>query len=141
VNRLCWAKIYLERAGLLTRVRRGVFSISNAGRQVLTENPASIDLDYLNRFETFREFRQQRSASEGDVTEPDPAPIATTETPDDIIEKAHGALNEALAAELLDEIADRSPTFFEKVVLDLMKAMGYGGWGDAAGRLTSAGAD
>jgi len=39
------------------------------------------------------------------------------------------------------EIADRSPAFFEKIVLDLMKAMGYGGWGEAAGRLTGAGAD
>jgi restriction system protein len=141
VNRLCWAKIYLERAGLLTRVRRGVFSISDAGRQVLAENPASIDLDYLNRFESFRDFRQQRGSGDGDFTEPNPSPIATTETPEDILEKAHTALNEALAEELLDEIVDRSPQFFERVVLGLMKAMGYGGWGDAAGRLTSAGAD
>ena len=62
VNRLCWAKIYLERAGLLSRVRRGVFSISAAARKVLAENPASIDLDYLDRFDSFRAFRQQRSA-------------------------------------------------------------------------------
>jgi restriction system protein len=141
VNRLCWAKIYLERAGLLSRVRRGVFSISDAGRQVLAENPTSIDLDFLSRFESFRVFRQQRSTEEGNATEPDPSPVTATETPDAILERAHGVLNDELAAQLLDEIGDRTPAFFEKVVLDLMKAMGYGGWGDAAGRLTGAGAD
>ena len=141
VNRLCWAKIHLERAGLLTRVRRGVVTISDAGRKVLAENPASIDLDYLDRFESFRAFRQQRSTEEAPATEAAPEPVSVEETPDAILEKAHGALNDELAAQILDEIADRSPAFFEKIVLDLMKAMGYGGWGEAAGRLTGAGAD
>jgi restriction system protein len=61
VNRLCWAKIYLERAGLITRVRRGVFTISDAGRAVLAENPAAITLAYLDRFESFRKFRETRT--------------------------------------------------------------------------------
>jgi restriction system protein len=139
VNRLCWAKIYLERAGLVDRVRRGVFKISDAGRRVLAENPSSIDLAYLDRFESFRAFRQSRltedSVGEGVDTQP------AAETPDAILEKAHDALNEELAAQILDEIADRTPAFFEKVVLDLMRAMGYGGWGDTAGRLTGKGTD
>lgn len=139
VNRLCWAKIYLERAGLIARVRRGVFTISAAGRTVLAENPAAIDLDYLNRFESFRNFRQSRANADDAAVQPQPEP--TAETPDAVLERAHEALNDELAAQLLDEIADHTPEFFEKVVLDLMKAMGYGGWGDAAGRLTNAGAD
>ena len=118
-----------------------MFTISAAGRGVLAENPASIDLEYLNRFESFRTFRQQRSGDDGSAAEAEPSPVAASETPDAILEKAHAALNDELAAQLLDEIADRTPAFFEKVVLDLMKAMGYGGWGDAAGRLTGAGAD
>ena len=139
VNRLCWAKIYLERAGLITRVRRSVFTISDAGRAVLAENPAAITLAYLDRFESFRKFREAQTNADGtaDAAEPQPA----VETPDAVLEKAHEALNDELAAQLLDEIADRSPLFFEKVVLDLMRAMGYGGWGDAAGRLTGKGAD
>ena len=99
------------------------------------------DLDDLGRFESFRAFRQQRSTEKESATEATPAPVSVTETPDAILEKAHGALNDELAAQILDEIADRSPAFFEKIVLDLMKAMGYGGWGEAAGRLTGAGAD
>jgi restriction system protein len=139
VNRLCWAKIYLERAGLIDRVRRGVFTTSAAGRTVLAENPAAIDLDYLNRFESFRNFRQSRASADDAAGQSQPEP--TAETPDAVLERAHEALNDELAAQLLDEIADHTPEFFEKVVLDLMKAMGYGGWGDAAGRLTNAGAD
>lgn len=139
VNRLCWAKIYLERAGLITRVRRGVFTISAAGRAVLAENPASITLAYLDRFESFRKFREARTTDDGTAEAAEPQPAV--ETPDAVLEKAHEALNDELAAQLLDEIADRSPLFFEKVVLDLMRAMGYGGWGDAAGRLTGKGAD
>jgi len=139
VNRLCWAKIYLERAGLIDRVRRGVFTISDAGRGVLAENPPSITLAYLERFESFRKFRQSRPSEDGVGEAPEPQPAL--ETPDAVLEKAHEALNDELAAQLLDEIADRTPAFFEKVVLDLMRAMGYGGWGDAAGRLTGKGAD
>ena len=141
VNRLCWSKIYLERAGLLNRVRRGVFSISDAGRKVLAENPASIDLDYLDRFESFRAFRQQRTAGEEASAETAAEPVSVTETPDAILEKAYKALNNELAAQLLEEIVDRSPVFFERVVLNLMNAMGYGFGGEAACRLTGAGAD
>ncbi len=65
VNRLCWAKIYLERAGLITRVRRGVFTISAAGRAVLAENPAAITLAYLDRFDSFRKFREARTTADG----------------------------------------------------------------------------
>ena len=141
VNRLCWAKIHLERAGLLARVRRGVFTISDAGRRVLAENPPAIDLDYLNQFDSFRAFRQGRSADDDSAAETQPLPPAVADTPEVVLERAHETLNDELAAQLLDEIADHTPAFFEKVVLDLMKAMGYGGWGAAAGRLTSAGAD
>ena len=139
VNRLCWAKIHLERAGLLARVRRGVFTISDTGRKVLAESPTAIDLDYLNQFESFRAFRRPPGKDADPGEAPEAQPVA--ETPDAVLEKAHGALNDELAAQILDEIADRSPAFFEKVVLDLMRAMGYGGWGDAAGRLTGKGAD
>jgi restriction system protein len=141
VNRLCWAKIHLERAGLLTRVRRGVFSISEAGRQVLAENPANLDVAFLDRYEPYREFRHRRTADDGATDQPEPPADTSTETPEAVLERAHETLNDELAAQLLDEIADHTPAFFEKIVLDLMKAMGYGGWGDAAGRLTSAGAD
>jgi restriction system protein len=141
VNRLCWSKIHLERAGLLTRVRRGVFTISDVGRSVLAENPATIDVAFLDRYEPYREFRHRRTTDDDTGGQPEPPPETSNETPEAVLERAHQTLNDELAAELLDEIADHTPAFFEKVVLDLMKAMGYGGWGDASGRLTSAGAD
>ena len=141
MNRLCWAKIHLERAGLRTRVRRGVFTISDGGRSVLAENPPAIDVAFLDRYETYREFRHRRTTADDTGGQHEPPPETSTETPEAVLERAHETLNDELAAELLDEIADHTPAFFEKVVLDLMRAMGYDGWGDAAGRLTSAGAD
>ena len=107
----------------------------------LTEHWHREDLEYLGQFQSYRAFRQQRSTDDGGTNEAAPEPVSVEETPDAILEKAHGALNDELVAQILDEIADRSPAFFEKIVLDLMKAMGYGGWGEAAGRLTGAGAD
>jgi restriction system protein len=141
VNRLCWAKIHLERAGLVNRVRRGVFTISDEGRRVLATNPTALDVAFLDHYESYRAFRQLRSTDDDSPPEAAALPAVSDETPEVVLDKALKAINNELAAQLLDEIADRSPAFFEKIVLDLMKAMGYGGWGEAAGRLTGAGAD
>lgn len=64
-NRLCWSKIYLERVGLLSRVHRVVFTISGALRKVLTESPSPIDLDYLDRRDSFCINRESCSSREG----------------------------------------------------------------------------
>ena len=141
VNRLCWAKIHLERAGLVNRVRRGVFTISDEGRRVLATNPTALDVAFLDQYESYRAFRQLRSSEDESPPEAAALPAVGDETPEAVLDKALKAINNELAAQLLDEIADRSPAFFEKIVLDLMKAMGYGGWGEAAGRLTGPGAD
>ena len=141
VNRLCWAKIHLERAGLVNRVRRGVFTISDEGRRVLATNPTALDVAFLDRYESYRAFRQLRSSEDDSPPDAAALPAVSDETPDAILMKAHEALDKELAAQLLDEIIDRSPVFFERLVVDLMKAMGYGGWGKDAGRLTGAGAD
>ena len=141
VNRLCWAKIHLERAGLVNRVRRGVFTISNEGRRVLASNPTALDVAFLDQYESYRDFRQVRSTGDDSPPEAAGLPAVSDETPEVVLDKALKALNKELAAQLLDEIADRSPTFLERVVLDLMRAMGYGGRDRTAGRLTGAGAD
>jgi restriction system protein len=99
---------------------------------VLAENPAAITLAYLNHFESYLRFREARPSDKGTAESPEPQ--AAVQTPDAVLEKAHKALNDELAAQLLDEIADHTPQFFEKVVLDLMRAIGYGGWKDTVGR-------
>ncbi len=139
-NRMAWAKVYLERAGLLTKTRRGHFKISPAGEKVLQDPPQVIDIPFLSQFDGFEDFRSKTNEK------PEPAevrPVALTEdeTPEEQLQAAHKRLCDDLATELLAQIAEMSFEFFEKLVLDLMLAMGYGGSRDDSGALTNAGAD
>jgi restriction system protein len=136
-NRVAWAKIYLERAGLLTKTRRGHFKISANGEKVLQNPPPIIDIAFLGQFDGFDDFRTKA------VDTDTPTAILQTsfQTPEEQLQDAHQRLCDDLAAQLLDQIAELSPEFFEKLVLDLMLAMGYGGSRDESGSVTNAGAD
>ena len=136
-NRAAWAKVYLERAGLLIKTRRGHFRISPAGQQVLANPPSIIDIPFLSQFDGFDDFR----AKAADKESPPAVSPATSETPEEQLQDAHQRLRDDLASRLLENIAEMSPAFFEKVVLDLMLAMGYGGSREESGSLTNSGAD
>ena len=139
-NRLAWAKIYLERAGLITKIRRGVFKISEPGKAVLLSPPKKINIAYLEQFEAFKGFRDKPSG------EPD-ANLKLSEfqepkaTPEEALDLAYKNLRDDLASQLLNQIKASHPSFFEKLVVDLMLKMGYGGPGDNAGTVTSNGGD
>jgi restriction system protein len=139
-NRLAWAKIYLERSGLLLKVRRGVFKISEQGKTVLLSPPKKINIAYLEQFEAFKGFRDKAS------DEPD-ANLKLSEsqepkaTPEEALDLAYKNLRDDLASQLLNQIKGSHPSFFEKLVVDLMLKMGYGGPGDNAGTVTSYGGD
>lgn len=135
-NRVAWAKIYLERAGLLDKTRRGHFIISARGRQVLNDPPEEINIRYLQQFPGFKEFRQRAADASSEPVE-DPS---QTETPEEALEQAYRQIREDLAAELLEQVTTVSPRFFERLVLDVMLKMGYGGFsGD--GTVSPPGAD
>lgn len=132
-NRLGWAKTYLQRAGLLQAPRRAHFQITDRGRQVLREKPAAIDCKLLDRFPEFVEFR---TASRKDShEEPETAPPGLENaTPEEMLESAHQQIRTDLAAELLRRIKTSPPAFFERVVVDLLVRMGYGGSRKEAGK-------
>jgi len=137
-NRVAWAKTYMAQAGLLKRTRRGFFQITQAGREVLANPPAVIDIPFLSRYASFTKFRN----GSGSVDAVKPAePSASDETPEEQLQAAHQRLCDDLAGQLLDQIAELSPLFFERLVLDLMMAMGFGGTDPSAGSLTNEGAD
>jgi restriction system protein len=127
-NRVNWAKSYLGKAGLIHLTRRAHFVISDDGRRVLENPPDRITIKYLEQFEAFREFREGNGASgptqaastpsddEGDIL-----------TPDEVMRQAHKEIEEALAVTLLQRLRAGTPAFFEKVVVNLLIAMGYGG--------------
>lgn len=129
-NRVAWANVFLQRAGLIRPVRRGAYEITDVGRAVLAETPTRIDIGYLRRFPAFVEWRA-RSADQTDAGAAqvpaifEPAPFSVT--PDEQIERAHRTLQAELEASLLTRLKESSPAFFEGVIVDLLVAMGYGG--------------
>jgi restriction system protein len=138
-NRVAWAKIYLERAGLLETVRRGHFRLTERGRNVLAQRRESIDVSYLLQFSEFAEFRN-KNAKDNIVTNECDRPAGSV-TPEEALEVAIQQLQEDLATEILSQIRICSPSFFERLVIDVLLKMGYGGPGGDSGTVTSSGAD
>jgi restriction system protein len=133
-NRVAWAKVYLERAKLLEKTRRAHFTITPRGREVLLDPPERIDISFLKRFPEFDDFRSKVEPATEDGS-------IETETPEEALEAAYEKIRQDLAAQLLEQVKSASPEFFERLVLDLMLKMGYGGSEEAAASLTAPGAD
>ena len=130
-NRVNWAKSYLKQAVLVKATRRAHFVITDRGRAALGNPDVQINNAYLQQFDEYQEFRKRTkdiSSSDTEVAEDDVV------TPDEALRKAHSKINKALAADLLDRVQDASPAFFEKLIVGLLVAMGYGGTSEDAGR-------
>lgn len=124
-NRVGWANSYLKKACLLESPRRGALRITARGKQTLGDNPNRIDVRFLERFPEFIVFRDTpRSNKE---TAPEPVVPATEQTPEEALELAHQSLRLSLAQDILSRILTCSPTFFERLVVELLVKMGYGG--------------
>jgi restriction system protein len=131
-NRIGWARTYLKKAGLIKQPKRGFIQLTERGLEVLKNNPKTIDNDFLIKFPEFQEFRtiknnQDTTANKVDVT-------FDEKNPEELLEYAYEDINNALAQELLDTIKTSSPSFFEKLVVDLLLKMGYGGSRKDAGQ-------
>ena len=130
-NRVGWANTYLKKAGLLESTRRGYFRISDKGLIVLEKPPKEINVNYLEQYQEFIDFRGASKPGESELDEP--LKYEDT-TPEELIGIGHQKLQEDLASELLDRIKDCSPSFFEKLVVELLVKMGYGGSRQDAGK-------
>jgi len=143
-NRVAWARTYLKKAGLIETTRRGYLKITERGLQVLQENPKEINVRYLTKFPEFVEFRSLKREKEEPDKEKE-AGIVDLLTPEELIENANQRLRQNLASELIQRVKECSPLFFEKLVIDLLISMGYGGTrkdaGEAIGRSGDEGID
>lgn len=124
-NRVAWARTYLKKAGLLDSTRRGFFRITGRGEKVLSQKPSRIDIELLEQFEEFVQFRSIRK--EKNHSEEKVSPETISQTPEELLESAYQKLREGLASELLQITKSCSPAFFEQLVVDLLVKMGYGG--------------
>lgn len=133
-GRVGWAKTYLEKAGLLSTSRRGCYRITDAGRSVLGKKPARIDKQYLLQFDSFRAFATRAADEEQPATESPEETSMPGMTPEEALERAHKEIRAKVETELLDAVGKASPRFFEKLVVELLVKMGYGGSLEDAGR-------
>jgi restriction system protein len=133
-NRVAWAKVYLERAGLIATLRRAHFHITDRGRQLLGEGLRRIDIPVLERFEEFREFRNNAHRGDGLAQPVAPAPEVQGATPEELLEQSYQSIRAELVSDVLFRVKSSSPQFFESLVVELLLKMGYGRNRAEAGR-------
>jgi restriction system protein len=130
-NRVNWARTYMKKAGLIESPKRGVHKITKRGLDVLKKKPERVDVAYLGQFQEFKDFRALRhEKEETEVPELD----LNNKTPEESLEGAYQKLRSDLAADLLQRLKACSPTFFERLVVEVIVKMGYGGTRQDAGK-------
>jgi restriction system protein len=125
-NRVSWANTYLKKARLLRSERRGYFSITERGKDVLAHHPKNIDVKFLAQFPEFQEFKGA-SKGEARVEEAQTPESPVTQTPLELLETAYAKIRSELTADVLQRIKAESASLFERVVVELLLRMGYGG--------------
>ncbi len=145
-NRVGWASTYMKKAGLLEATRRGFYQITDRGRDLLKKQPKIVNVKLLKQYPEFLEFQQLKGTRSGDkVVETKGTSDVSTATPSEALESAYENLRDELADELLGKLKKISPAFFERVVVELLVKMGYGGSradaGKAIGRSGDGGID
>ena len=132
-NRVHWSKFYMSKAGLIESPRRGIFRATQAGKDFLSRSQSVLNVEVLKTFPAFAEFYkgsgQSPNQSELRLTE---VATASHATPEEQIDGAQSLLHTALSADLLQRILDNAPSFFERVIVDLLVGMGYGGSHESA---------
>jgi restriction system protein len=132
-NRIAWARAHMKMAGLLKNIRRGVFQITPQGIEALQKKPNIINLKFLRQYPEYlknRKNHQNSQKEEGSLN----CDSQESKTPSERLEEAYMILRENLAIELLSQLKDSSPAFFEKVVVEVLVKMGYGGSRKDAGK-------
>ena len=130
-NRVGWARTYMKKAGLLRTTRRGFFEITERGSEALRKKPEKIDGKFLEQFQEFREFKSLRHQP---IPSDEQEEGEQKQTPEESLERAYQNLRTDLAADLITQIKQSPPALFERLVVELLVKMGYGGSRKDAGK-------
>lgn len=133
-NRVAWARSYLKKSGLLDAPKRGTISITKRGKEILNEKPDEINVKFLKRFPEFLEF--QSSKKEGHNNSVVTDETKQIKTPEELLEDGYQSIRKSLEQEVLSKLKSVHPSFFEKIVVELLVKMGYGGSIAEAGKAT-----
>ena len=133
-SRVGWAKTYLKKAGLVQQPKRGLVQITDQGKAALAQQPVRIDVGFLEQFSSFLDFRNSSREKPISTRLNDVLPLPSDLTPDEVIEAAYQRSISALADEVLERVKACSPIYFERLVVQLLIQMGYGGSREEAGK-------
>lgn len=134
-NRIGWARTFLKKAGLVSDPSKGHVKIEARGLQALKDCEQRVDVKYLKQYPEFIEFHAPKKKAQATSYQPELLEQSEN-TPEEQLDSASEELNRTLASDLLDQIKEASPSFFEQLVVDLMLGMGYGGSRKEAGQAT-----
>lgn len=142
-DRAHWARTYMSKAGLLSSPKRNVHHVTERGRALLAENPMRIDNSVLARFDGFSDWRTATTESKSDQLRGRAESLEFTKsaTPDEVLDRAFLELQASVEAELSDRLRGMDPIRFERLILDLLKAMGYGAGSFGSHEMTRATGD
>jgi len=140
-NRVGWARTYLKKANLLTAPRRATFVITEQGQKILQSKPKKIDVKLLQSLPEFKEWQTSYQTNYQNRKEDENTAIATieldnTKTPEELLDYSYIKLKDELASELIEKVKLCTPRFFERLVVELLVKMGYGGSYKDAGKAT-----
>ncbi len=134
-NRIGWARTYLKKAELIVSVGRGIVKISDRGLKAIQDG-AIVNVNYLKQYPEFNSFQTVRKDNNGHSEQViDNSIITVNQTPEESIEIGYRQLRSELSQELLEKISSMSFSFFEKLVVEVLVKMGYGGSLQDAGRV------
>ena len=123
-NRIAWGKSYLKKGGYITFPQRGLVQITEKGKG------HSVDIsvrDLENESSIFDFYKQEKhSNSEHNTGSSKTNSTANISSPQDLIDEGFSRIESEVKNELLLKLKNIDPYFFEKVVLRLLKKMGYG---------------
>lgn len=143
-NKVKWARLYIGKAGLLESTKTGYWKITKRGLQALSQNPSRIDIKFLEQFPEYREWRKTTSKEIKEETT-GKVKVVEEQTPEEALEYGYQQIRQNLVQQLLEQVKNVSPKFFEKLVVELIVKMGYGGSikdaGEVLGRTGDGGID
>lgn len=132
-NRVGWARTYLKKAGLIESPKRGIIMITARGVEILSKKPKKIDTNLLRQFPEFLEFQNFKREGRDPLHQIESSQVEK-QTPEETIDSAYQSVRQSLAQELIDTVRRLSPAFFERLVVELLVKMGYGGSLQDAGK-------
>ncbi len=138
-NRVSWAKAHLKMSGGIENISKGNIKITDRGKFVLEQNPDAVNVKYLMTLfpdyeERIKGFRFKKKEDNLNISSDDEKEEELKETPEEQIESGYQKIRKSLEQELLSKLKTVDPYFFERIVVELLVKMGYGGSIQDAGK-------